>query len=254
MNKIICSFHLTNQIAREVLEDSRNAISLISKDRSSSDAVAHIKDSALVFTLDRTSKTETIFVIERDESFDIVLAHSESSAKHCTVSISKEGILWLDERSTNDIIINGKRCKDQVVKIQDKMRVNFQGANFHIEILWRRETNKRDYQYETRRATEARDKTSLQTSLSESTSSHTIWVETFEDYELTKIYIDNEKIDATQLMRKDCSYFVAKRYKALDLKQRELRFWRKIKRNVIEHVSSRSLKTLLTITNISLKV
>ena len=135
MNNTIFTLLSIIDAVLDVLKDPRNVNMLV---RKKNDDVAFSGEiSALFLIIDRASKTGTNFIIGRYQDVDIVLTDLEVSVRHCTVSISDIDVPVLHEQSTNDTIINDKRCIHQSFEIQNGMRIDIRDTEFDIRVPWR---------------------------------------------------------------------------------------------------------------------
>jgi hypothetical protein len=62
-------------------------------------------------------------IIGRNEACDIILADVQVSRRHCILQITPQGLRFRDLNSSNGIMVNGKRVKEGVLKIGDKLKV-----------------------------------------------------------------------------------------------------------------------------------
>ena len=228
MDNTIFTLHPTTDAALDVLKDPRNANLLVRVDpKSNDDAASPGETSALSLTIDRAPKIGTNFVIGRHQDADIVLTDPAVSVRHCTISVSDTGTPVLHEQSTNSTLINGKHCNHQSFEIQNGMQIDIRDAKFDIRVPWRGDYQQ-DYEYKARRANEKRARTPLESLPSKSAPTHTVLVQTLGPYTLTNTFIDSFKLGGselgkTEIVRKDHSFFTAKRFNRRGLGQRELR-------------------------------
>jgi pSer/pThr/pTyr-binding forkhead associated (FHA) protein len=54
---------------------------------------------------------------------DIILADVQVSRRHCILQITPQGLRFRDLNSSNGIMVNGRRVKEGVLKIGDKLKV-----------------------------------------------------------------------------------------------------------------------------------
>ena len=66
---------------------------------------------------------------------------------------------------------------------------------------------------------------------------------------ITSLTLANKELDRTELVRRGCSFFTAKRFNREGLGRRELRVWKEIIEYKIEHVGIRIPEPLLPDTN-----
>ncbi len=251
MDKPIFTLHPVTDAALDVLKDPRNANLLVQVDPKGNDnAASPGETSALSLTLGRAPKTGTNFIIGRHHDAEIVLTDPAVSARHCTISVSDLGVPVLHEQSTNGTLINGKHCNNQSLEIQNGMQIDIRDAAFDIRVPWRG-IYQQDYEYEARRANESRARTPLQSLPSRSAPTHVGWVEPLGPYTLTNTFIDSLKlkrreVSRTEIVRKDRSFFAAKRFNREAVGRQELRVWQKIIDHKLEHVCLNVCLPLIT--------
>lgn len=226
MDNIILTLHPVSDIAQKVLQDPRNGHQLYN------DGVSQGKASALSLSLDRAPKRGTTFIIGRQDDADIVLTDPTTSARHCVISIDDKGTPTLHEQSRHGTLVNGEQYKNQSFEIQSGTQIDIRDAAFCIRIPWRGRFQG-DYEHNVRRAKQVRAETPMECPTSRSAPIHTSLVETLGPYTLTYTFIDNFKLgnkelSRTEMVRKGCSSFAAKRYNREALGQREIRAWKKI--------------------------
>jgi len=61
--------------------------------------------------------------IGRSVACDIILADVQVSRRHCILQIIPQGLRFRDLNSSNGIMVNGRRVKEGVLKIGDKLKV-----------------------------------------------------------------------------------------------------------------------------------
>ena len=229
MDKTILTLHPLTDAAVEVLKDPRNR------------AISQGTTSTLSLTFNQAPKSGSDYIIGRSLSADIVLNNHTVSARHCIISVSKTGVPYLFEQSTNGTLINGKRHYRESIEIQDRMHIDICDAAFEIRVPWRGAICQRDYIYNARRAKETRGTPPPVASSSFTPAPIcTTLVEKLGPYTLTNACIDSFKVNTTEIsrtliVRQGCSFFAAKRF----LGQRALPVWEEIKK--IQHVGFQHL-------------
>ncbi len=229
MDNIIFTLHPSSDAAQNILKDPRNT------DMLHYDGIPQGETLALSLLLNRPPKTGTNYIIGRHNDADIVLTDPSSSARHCIISVSDKGIPVLRDQSTNGTLIDGVHCNNQSLEIINGMRIDIRNAVFDIRVPFRGQ-DQEDYQYNVKRANQKRAATPLLSSCLQPAPSHTTLVETLGPYTLTHTMIDSTEMSRTEIVRKGRSFFVAKRFNRQGLVQREVRAWKRIVDNKIQHV------------------
>ena len=61
--------------------------------------------------------------IGRNEACDIILADVQVSRRHCILQITSQGLRFRDLNSSNGSMVNGKKVKEGLLKVGDKLKV-----------------------------------------------------------------------------------------------------------------------------------
>jgi hypothetical protein len=62
-------------------------------------------------------------IIGRNVGCDIILADVQVSRQHCILQITSQGLRFRDLNSSNGIMVNGKRVKEGILKVGDKLKI-----------------------------------------------------------------------------------------------------------------------------------
>lgn len=228
---VIFALHPISADAKDILRDPRN--------KAMSDDLSIEEDQfSLVFSLDRAPKVGTGYVIGRNNQSDIVLSDPESSARHCLISISNEGVPKLHEQSSNGTYIDGVCRNNETVEIIHGMRIGIRKALFDVWVPWRGQEQE-EYEYNARRARERRARTPLdfRASFAVVDPCRTAIVQKLGRYELTNITVAHRLRTKCEIVRRETSFFTGKWFRSRDGAAREVKVWSQIKRLGRSHVS-----------------
>jgi hypothetical protein len=59
----------------------------------------------------------------RSASADVMLEHLSVSRRHAVVTVREEGVVILDDRSLNGVLVNGERVREAVLRHGDEIRL-----------------------------------------------------------------------------------------------------------------------------------
>lgn len=231
---VIFALHPISSAARSILHDPRNH--LMTQDISLGDNEPPQK--SLVFSLNRTPKTGTSYVIGRNRTSDILLTDPESSGLHCLITTDTKGVPRLHEQSTNGTYVNEVCRNNEIIEIHHGMRIGIRKALFDVWVPWRGQAQQK-YEYNARRAREKRANTPIDfLSCPVPDAKRTVTVKTVGQYELTYVTLSVRWRTRLEIVRRKRSFFVAKSFIGPEDDSRESKAWERMSTLDVSHVKS----------------